>query len=83
VSTQQLRGQLYSKKAKKKGNINEFVLYLSEDKALLYHPEGASETFVTNKCSIYIILHAIQGPGVYSTCERNVFQKQKINVSGE
>jgi hypothetical protein len=36
-----------------------------------------------NKYSISVILHSAQGPGVYSTCDRNEYQKQKINVSGE
>jgi hypothetical protein len=36
-----------------------------------------------NKCSIYMIPHSVQDLGVFSTCKRNEFQKQKINVSGE
>jgi hypothetical protein len=44
---------------------------------------AGSEPFVMNKCSIYIILHSVQGTGVYSTCNINEFQKQKINFSGE
>jgi hypothetical protein len=33
--------------------------------------------------SIYLILPAAQGPGVYSASNRNEYQKQKINASGE
>jgi hypothetical protein len=33
--------------------------------------------------SIYIILPASPGPGVYSVSNRNEYQKQKHNVSGE
>jgi hypothetical protein len=36
-----------------------------------------------NKYSIYIILHSAQGIGVFSTCNRNEYQKEEINVSGE
>jgi hypothetical protein len=33
--------------------------------------------------SIYIIFSAALGPGVYSACNRNDYQKQKNNVSGK
>jgi hypothetical protein len=33
--------------------------------------------------SIYLILPAAEGPGVYSASDRNEYQKQKNNVSGE
>jgi hypothetical protein len=33
--------------------------------------------------SIYLILAAALGPGVYSSCNINEYQKQKDNVSGE
>jgi hypothetical protein len=33
--------------------------------------------------SIYLILLAALGLGVYSACNRNEYQKQKNNVSGE
>jgi hypothetical protein len=33
--------------------------------------------------SIYIILLAALGPGVYSASNRNEYQKHKNNVSGE
>jgi hypothetical protein len=33
--------------------------------------------------SIYLILLAALGPGVYSDPNRNEYQKQKNNVSGE
>jgi hypothetical protein len=33
--------------------------------------------------SIYLFLPAALGPGVYSASNRNKYQKQKNNVSGE
>jgi hypothetical protein len=33
--------------------------------------------------SIYLILPAVLGPGVYSASNRNEYQKHKNNVSGE
>jgi hypothetical protein len=33
--------------------------------------------------SIYVILPAVLGPGVYSASNRNEFQKQKNNVARE
>jgi hypothetical protein len=33
--------------------------------------------------SIYLILPAVLGSGVYSAFNRNEYQKQKYNVSGE
>jgi hypothetical protein len=33
--------------------------------------------------SIYLILPAATGPGVHSASNRNEYQKQKNNVSGE
>jgi hypothetical protein len=33
--------------------------------------------------SMYLILPAAVGPGVYSASKRNEYQKQKSNVSGE
>jgi hypothetical protein len=33
--------------------------------------------------SIYLILLAALGPGIYSASNRNEYQKQKYNVSGE
>jgi hypothetical protein len=33
--------------------------------------------------SIYLIFPAALGPGVYSASNRNEYQKQKNNVSGE
>jgi hypothetical protein len=32
--------------------------------------------------SIYLLLSAVLGPGVYSASNRNEYQKQKNNVSG-
>jgi hypothetical protein len=54
-------------------------------KALCYKPEGrgfeirGGERFL----SIYLILLAALGPGVYSGSNRNEYQKHKNNVSGE
>jgi hypothetical protein len=36
-----------------------------------------------NFFSIYIILPAALGPGVYSSSDRNEYQKQKNDVSGK
>jgi hypothetical protein len=36
-----------------------------------------------NIFSIYLILPATLGPGAYSASDRNEYQKQKNNVSGE
>jgi hypothetical protein len=36
-----------------------------------------------NEFSIYVILSAALGPGVYSASNRNEYQKQKNNISGE
>jgi hypothetical protein len=33
--------------------------------------------------SVYLILPAALGPGVYSTSKRNEYQNQKNNISGE
>jgi hypothetical protein len=54
-------------------------------KALCYKPEGRGfETDEVNELfPIYIILPAEPGPGVYSACNRNEYQKQKNNVSEE
>jgi hypothetical protein len=41
-------------------------------------PDEVKEFF-----SIYLILPAKLGPGVYSASNRNEYQKQKNNVSGE
>jgi hypothetical protein len=53
--------------------------------ALCYRAEGRG--FKTRRgelmFSIYLILPAALGPGVYSASNRNEFQKQKNNVSGE
>jgi hypothetical protein len=46
-------------------------------KGLCYKPEG--QNFET----LYLILLATLGPGVYSACNRNEYQKQKNSVSGE
>jgi hypothetical protein len=54
-------------------------------KALCYTAEG--RRFGT-RCgkrifSVYLILPAALGPGVYSASDRNEYQKQKNDVSGE
>jgi hypothetical protein len=53
--------------------------------ALCYKPEGRK--FKTRWgewiFSIYLIILAALGPGVYSTLNRNEHQKQKSNVPGE
>jgi hypothetical protein len=41
-------------------------------------PDEVNELF-----SIYLILQAALGPGVYSVTDRNEYQKQTNNVSGE
>jgi hypothetical protein len=54
-------------------------------KELFYKPEGRGfetrwgELFL----SIYLIILAALGSGVYSASNRNEYQKHKINVSGE
>jgi hypothetical protein len=54
-------------------------------KALCYKQEG--HVFETERWGffflIYLILPAALGPGVYSASNRNEYQKQKNNVSGE
>jgi hypothetical protein len=54
-------------------------------KVLFYKPEGRGfETrWVERIFSIYLILPATPGPGVYSASNRKAYQKQKNNVSGE
>jgi hypothetical protein len=54
-------------------------------KALCYKPEsrGLETRWGGWFLSIYLILPAVLGPGVYSVSNRNEYQKQKINVSGE
>jgi hypothetical protein len=54
-------------------------------KALCYKLEGRgfetrwSEWFLSS----YLILPAVLGPGVHSASNRNEYQKQKSNVSGD
>jgi hypothetical protein len=54
-------------------------------KALCYKPEGCEfETWCGELIfSIYLILPAALGPGVYSASNRNAYQTQKNNISGE
>jgi hypothetical protein len=44
---------------------------------------GSRADEVNEFFSIYLILHAALGPGVYSARNRNEYQRQKNNVSGE
>jgi hypothetical protein len=44
---------------------------------------GSRPDEVNDFLSIYLILPAALGPGVYSASNRNEYQKHKINVSGE
>jgi hypothetical protein len=50
---------------------------------MAYKPEGCGlETRWGEFFSIYLILLAALGPGVYSSSNRNEYQKQKNNVFG-
>jgi hypothetical protein len=53
--------------------------------ALCYKPEGRRLLTRRGKLifSMYLILPAALGPGVYSACNRNMYKGQKNNVSGE
>jgi hypothetical protein len=44
---------------------------------------GSRSDEVDEFFSIYVIIPAALGPRVYSTSNRNEYQKHKINVSGE
>jgi hypothetical protein len=52
--------------------------YATSQKVAGSNPEEVIEFF-----SIYLILPAALGPGVYSASNRNKYQKQKNNASGE
>jgi hypothetical protein len=54
-------------------------------KALCYKPEGNGFEIRHGELvfSIYLFLLASLGPGVYSSSNRNEYQKQKNNVSVE
>jgi hypothetical protein len=54
-------------------------------KALCYKPEGRGFEIRLGEIifPVYVILSAALDPGVYSAGNRNVYQKQKNNVSGE
>jgi hypothetical protein len=52
--------------------------YAASQKVAGLIPDEVNEFF-----SIYLILSATLGPGVYSASNRNEYQKQKNNVSGE
>jgi hypothetical protein len=49
------------------------------------NPEGHGfeTSWVTDFFSIYLILPAALGPGIYSVSNRNEYQKHKKTVSGE
>jgi hypothetical protein len=53
--------------------------------ALFYNPEGRGFENRWGECilTIYLILLAAPGPGVYSASSINKYQKQKNHVSGE
>jgi hypothetical protein len=53
--------------------------------ALLYKPEGRGfNSWLGNGIfSMYLILRAALRPGIYSASNRNEYQKQKEQVSGE
>jgi hypothetical protein len=58
------------------------VVWLVE--TLCYKPEGRGFNFRCHcMSSIYLTLSVALGSGVYSTSNRNEFQRQKNNVSGE
>jgi hypothetical protein len=54
-------------------------------KALIYKPEGRGFETRWGECifSMYLVLPAALGPGIYSTTNRNDYQKQQMNVSRE
>jgi hypothetical protein len=54
-------------------------------KTLCYKPKGHSFDSLVRLLdfSIYLILPATLGPGVYSASNRNKYQKDRNNVSGE
>jgi hypothetical protein len=54
-------------------------------KALRLKPKGRGfeNEWGESNFSIYLILLAALGPGLYSACNRNEYQKQKNNISGE
>jgi hypothetical protein len=52
--------------------------YATGQKVVSLRPREVNEFF-----SVYLILPATLVPGVYSVSNRNEYQKQKINVSGE
>jgi hypothetical protein len=53
-------------------------------KALCYKPEGCRLDEVNGFFfSVYLILPAALGPGVYSASKTNEYRKQENNVSGE
>jgi hypothetical protein len=49
-------------------------------KHFCYKPEGRG---FDNFFSVHVILPAAPDPGVYSVSDRNVYQEQENNVSGE
>jgi hypothetical protein len=55
-----------------------WVNYATSQNVASSSPDEVIEFF-----SIYLILPAALGPGVYSASNRNEYQKQKKNFSGE
>jgi hypothetical protein len=59
--------------------------YAESEGALFYKPEDCGFETLWGELifSICLILSAALGPGVYSAYNRNEYQKQKNDVSGE
>jgi hypothetical protein len=55
-----------------------YLIHIVYDNVEVMRPDEVKEFF-----SIYLILPAALGPGVYSASNRNEYQNQKNNVSGE
>jgi hypothetical protein len=52
-------------------------------KPLSYKSGGRGSDPIRRTFSVYLILPAAAGPGVYSASNKNEYQKQENNVSGE
>jgi hypothetical protein len=64
-------------------NNNNEARGRAEVKALCYSPEGRGFEAYEVDFSIYHILPAALGPVIYSASNRNEYQKQRNNVSGD
>jgi hypothetical protein len=80
---QNLQGSLIEIKQRGKKRKRSFLRKQLQNHAASRMVVGSSPDEVTEFLSIYIILPAALGPGVHSASERNEYQKQKSNVSGE